>query len=196
MNTHTHTGLPLFDKLVQSNKQQRRQQQQLQAQLGCSSNISRSSSGPCDSAAATEAAAAEPNTTTTTASTVAGAAVNGTSTSSGISGAVSGGGGSGAGDSSGSGNEQQHIAQPAVAHTFAEMDQAFDRQAQCASRMQLLLNKEYVLHIAAAAWFVGNLSWEQYARASVLVWPYPLRLALLAKAIVEYYQQQHGAAAA
>lgn len=44
--------------------------------------------------------------------------------------------------------------------------------------------------MAASAWFVGVLSWDQYARAAVLVYPFPLRLTLLAQDIAEYHNKQ------
>jgi hypothetical protein len=59
-------------------------------------------------------------------------------------------------------------------------------------RMQALLRKEYCMRTAAGAWFAGCLTWQQLAKATVMCWPYPLRMVKLALEISKYAQQRLG----
>jgi len=58
------------------------------------------------------------------------------------------------------------------------------------SRMWVLLRKEGALRAAECFWVIGCLSWEQLTLASILCWPYVLRLPLLAQEIAAYHEQQ------
>lgn len=59
------------------------------------------------------------------------------------------------------------------------------KQHAILGRLQLLLQKEYILRLAAMGWFVGCLSYEQLSRLAVMSWPFGMRVLFLAAEIMQ-----------
>jgi hypothetical protein len=86
--------------------------------------------------------------------------------------------------SSGSGSESSCI---------RGLDANLDAQAQHMSSMRMLFGKEHTMRAVATAWFLGCLTWEQLVKASVMHWPRPMPLLLLAREVARYGDQQQPA---
>lgn len=63
-----------------------------------------------------------------------------------------------------------------------------EQQQELYQRMQSLLQKQYILQFVMIGWVVGCLSYEQLARANVLVWPYVIRYSHLGLGIQQWYR--------
>lgn len=79
----------------------------------------------------------------------------------------------------------------------AGLDSAPDRaafieaQMRLADRLQVVLKKKHgVVTMACGAFFVGRLSWVQFARLVVLSWPFPVSLEIACKAVGQMVQRQ------
>jgi len=83
-------------------------------------------------------------------------------------------------------------AEGAATDTFTSRHAQLEAEEQRMARLQLLMQKEYILRVGGLAWIMGCLSWPQVTQAAVLSWPFPLRMSLLAKEIAKqwYWEQQ------
>lgn len=72
--------------------------------------------------------------------------------------------------------------------------QLLEERQRMYHRLQLLLQKEYMLQSLCVGFVVGAMSHEQLATAAVLAWPSILRLSHLGIGIHKYYSQKAGGA--
>lgn len=80
-------------------------------------------------------------------------------------------------------SERSSVGASTACGCFSRASKELEAQQGSAERMQALLRKDSALRIAACAWFIGCLSWEQFTTAVMLCWPYPTRIPSLAREI-------------
>lgn len=79
----------------------------------------------------------------------------------------------------------------ACASSTATLDshaERLEQQQLHMQRLQSLLQKEYILQFTMCGWLSGCLSYEQLAKAYVLVFPYVMRLTHLGLGIQQWYR--------
>lgn len=79
----------------------------------------------------------------------------------------------------------------ACASSTASLDshaERLEQQQWHMQRLQSLLQKEYILQFTMCGWLSGCLSYEQLAKAYVLVFPYVMRLTHLGLGIQQWYR--------
>jgi hypothetical protein len=89
-----------------------------------------------------------------------------------------------------------------AASSFSLTDRAavIISQMRLAQRLQVVVNKRLLLHLACTTFFIGRLSWVQFARLVVLSWPSIVSFELACMAVEELVagslqkQQQQGKA--
>jgi len=94
------------------------------------------------------------------------------------------------GSSAGSNSSCSSSSKTLLTDQFEGRQQLLEAQQKQVARLQLLMQKEFILRMAGMTWFIGCLSWQQIAKATVLCWPYTLRPSLLAREIWKHAEKQ------
>lgn len=105
-----------------------------------------------------------------------------------------GGGGASAGSGSSSSSRAMSTQGGCTAEDLfsEERQQLLQAQERQADRLTQLMHKEFYLRMAGLSQFIGALSWAQIAKASVLCWPYCLRVPLLMLEICKREEEAQG----
>lgn len=91
-------------------------------------------------------------------------------------------------------------ASAASSFSLTDRTAVINSQMQLAQRLQVVVNKRLLLHLACTTFFIGRLSWVQFARLVVLSWPSIVSFELACMAVEEMVagslqkQQQQGKA--
>jgi hypothetical protein len=73
---------------------------------------------------------------------------------------------------------------------LAQRGEQLTQEQRRVERLRVVMHKQDVVYSAAAAWYVGQLTWAQLARQSILTWPWSVPYAMMGMAIKQRWERR------